>query len=292
MRLTLHLGAYGTDGGLIARWISDNREVFAQRGAVAPPPRVFLSRLSETLDADRDADPHAREEGLLRALGANGQRRWMMVSAPGLLGGVPDIVAPDGFYVKDVARRLFGIRSLFPRCKMTVLLSLRRPSAMIPALMPGDPDAAAALLPMLSGETLPWARLVELIRQEIPQAQVVVWRHEDLAELWPEILSRVVGPERPIARNGLLDFAAIGLNEEARVRLKKYLDVSPPATAGQWRQVARVFGDRYGRETLPDPAEGLPGWARVELARLDRGYDTEWNDITGLSGVTALSPSN
>lgn len=291
MQLILHVGAHGTDGGRFARWISDNRPIFAQRGAVAPPPRLFLSRLSEALDTGRDADPLDREEGLLRGLGASGARRWMMVSAPGLLGGVTDVIAPEGFYVKDVARRLFGVRSLFPRSKVTVLVSVRRPSAVIPAMLPQDPDAVADLLPKLSSETLPWARLIGLIRQEMPQAQIVAWRHEDLADLWPDVLSRFVGPERPIARNGLLEFAAIGLNEEARVRLKKYLEVSPPATAGQWRQVARVFGDRYGRDTPADPTAGLPGWVQVELARLDRGYETEWTDIAGLAGINALTAS-
>ena len=115
MRLVLHIGAHGTDGGLIAGWIARNRDALAAQGIAAPPPRLFLQRLSAALDEGRDAEPLAREEALLRGLGASGQRLRMVVSAPGLLGSAADVLSPEGFYVRDVARRLYGLGSLFPQ---------------------------------------------------------------------------------------------------------------------------------------------------------------------------------
>lgn len=299
MHLVLHIGAHGTDEGLIARWLATNAQVLAASGVVAPAPRPFLRALSQTLDVERDTDPLAREEALLRGLGASGARRRMVVSAPGLLGSVCDAVAPDGFYTRDVARRLLGLRTLFPRCRVTFLLAIRAPSGVLPALLPDD-AALPGLMPLIEADTLPWAGLVASLGRHLPQARTVVWRHEDLDRVWPDILAELVGPGRALPPAGLLDFAALQLSAEARLRLRRYLATTKPGTVGQLRQVADVFARRFGR-IGDDPAHGatafdrarfeaLPAWFQSELARLDRGYATEWDDIAGLRAVRVLDP--
>lgn len=289
MRLVLHIGAHGTDEGRIADWIARNRGGLEAEGIAAPPPRQFLARISEALDAGRDADPLAREEALLRGLGASGQRLRMVVSAPGLLGPASDVLVPEGFYARDVARRLYGLGTLFPRTRLTVLLAVRTASGLIPAILPDEPGAAEALLPLVPDETLPWSRLVRAIRQHLPRAALVVWRHEDLARVWPAVLGEIVGPAA-LPPAGLLDFAAAELNAEARLRMTRYLAEADaaPASAGQLRQVAEVFARRYGRAVPRDAAAALPGWVRHRLAELDAGYVTEWGDIAGIEGLRAL----
>ncbi|MCB1395605.1 MAG: hypothetical protein H6898_04975 [Rhodobacter sp.] len=273
---------------MIAAWMARNRAEFERQGAVVPPPRLFLSRLSEALDRGRDLDPLAREDALLRSLGASGTHRWMAVSAPGLLGAVDDVIAPEGFYVRDVARRLHGLRTLFPRCTITLMLAVRSPATMLPAILPDDPEMLASLLPMLDGDTLPWAALVATIRHHLPAAQLVAWRHENLAGVWPDILAQIVGPGRVLPPAGLLDFATLGLSAQARLRFERYCAANPPPTAGHMRQLAEAFGRRYGHARLSAPAESLPGWARTELDRLDAGYVTEWADISGRADVHTL----
>lgn len=286
MHLILHLGAHGTDEGLIARWIAQNRTALEGNGVCAPAPRDFLAAVSEALDAGRDAEPLAREDALLRRLGASGVRRWMVLSAPGLLGPASDVLSPQGFYVKDVARRLFGLHSLFPRCRITVLLAVRGANGLLPRLAPGTGESLSHDLPMLSSDTLPWAQLVAAIRHHLPRARLVVWRHEDLRQVWPDILAQINGPERILPPAGLFDFAALGLAAEARLRMRRYLAANPPGTARQLRQVADAFGSRYGFAAAADPE--VPGWVKVVLDRLDLGYRTEWDDIAGRAGVMAL----
>jgi hypothetical protein len=290
VQLVLHIGAHGTDEGLIARWLAGNATVLGAEGVCAPPPRRFLQALTQTLDRQRDTDPLAREEALLRSLGASGARRWMAVSAPGLLGPVADVIAPEGFYKRDVARRLLGLRTLFPRCRMTVLLAVRAPSGLLPAILPDDPHAIDSLMPLIDGETLPWARLVAALQRHVPQARVVVWRHEDLPRVWPDILSEIVGPGRALPPAGLFEFAAQGLSAQAQLRLRRYLATTRPGTAGQLRQVAHVFARRFGAAVEPDASRPLPEWVWHEATRLDRGYRTEWDDIAGLPGVRVLDP--
>ena len=291
MRLVLHLGAHGTDGGQIATWIARNREGFEQQGVAVPPPRLFLSSLSEALDKGRNLDPESREEALLRGLGASGQRRWMVVSAPGLLGPASGVLAPEGFYVRDVARRLHGLHSLFPRCAITLLLAVRRPSGIIPALLPDDPDDQAEALTALDGEALPWARLVASMRRHLPGARVVIWQHEDFGRVWPRVLAELTGPGRGLPPVGLMEFAAADLSAEARLRVGRYLAANPPAGAGHLAQICEAFGRRYGRTTTTgtEALTPLPGWMRQHLQRLDGGQATEWADAAGQAGVLALT---
>ncbi|GAB4264385.1 MAG: hypothetical protein Kow0013_11580 [Pararhodobacter sp.] len=292
MRLVLHIGAHGTDDGLIAGYLAQNRAALQGQGVLAPSPRAFVRRLSDVLDRERDADPRAREEALLRSFGASGQRRWLAVSAPGLLGPVTDILQPEGFYSRDVARRMLALRTLFPRCALTILLAVRAPSGFLPAILPlpdsGDTDAIGERLGALGTETLPWGQLVAALRRHLPGARFVVWRHEHLSRVWPRVLSELIGAGRGVPGAGLEAFTALGLSAEAAVRLRHYLAANPPRGAAQLAATAEVFGRRFGRAPVRDMAAAYPGWMREQFARLDQGYMTEWADIASQQGVDAL----
>lgn len=287
MRLILHLGAYGTDDGVIAAWMAQNRETFAQQGLCAPVPRAFVQAISGAL-GDQVTDPKTREEAVLRGLGASGSRRWMAVSAPGLLGSKADCITPDGFYGRDVARRLYGLSTLFPRCEVTCLLAIRRASGLLPRVLPQATEALAESLSQIGAETLPWAHLVRTIRRHLPRARLIVWRHEDFADVWPQVLAVMAGPLANAPPAGLMTLAAQGLSAEARLRLERYCATNPPATVGQLRRLGQVFAQQYGRSAALAAEAELPVWALREFDRLDRGYRTEWHDIAGQAGVTVL----
>ena len=288
MRLILHLGAHGTDDGLIAGWIARNRGALGSMGIAAPEPQDFVTRVAKALDVAAKHEPLAREEALLRGLGASARRRWMVVSAPDLLGPATDVVSAEGFYAKAVVRRLSDLHSLFPRCRITVLLAVRGASALLPRLAPQAPDFLTERLPLLALDTLPWARLVASLRHHLPHARTVIWRQEDLAQVWPAVLTQIVGPERIVPPAGLVDFAALALGAEARVRLLRYLTRNPPRRLHQLKRMAEAFGSRYGTCAPQALPETLPAWVGVELMRLDAGYGTEWDDICARDGVLAL----
>lgn len=275
---------------MLADWLAANRGYLAGQGVVAPPPGLVLARLTEALDKGRAVDPQIREEALLRGLGASGQRRWMVASVPGLLGPATAAISSDGFYARDVARRLYALRTLLPRCKITFLLGIRKPSEVVPALVAGDEALLSEFMPLIGEETLPWARLVGMVTREFPQSRVAVWRHEELAQVWPQVLGEMIGPGRSMPPRGLLEFASLGLNEEAKVRLRSYLASRPPESVRQLVQVSQVFARRFGQNASRASTESVPGWARQQLSNLDHGYETEWSDILGMKAVRAFRP--
>lgn len=289
-QLVLHVGAHGTGGGMLAGWLARNRVALEAQGLVLPPPPQFLRAISEALDKGRDDDPVLRERRLLQDLGVTGPMGRVIVSAPGLLGAGADVLAAEGFYRRDVARRLHALAVLFPETPITLLLAIDRAQVVIPALLPDEPGAAEIVMAGITEETLPWARLAHAIRGQLPRAGLVIWRNDAHAEVWPRILRALVGPDVVLPVVGLFDLAARGLGAEARLRAQRYLTGNPPGSARQLRDVVTAFGKRFGTQTPEDPTRDLPGWLRERLAGLDRGYATEWADLAGMAGVTCLHP--
>lgn len=292
MELVFHLGAYATDEGQIAGWLAQNADTLQRQGLAVPVPRRFLAQISQALAAhgpDGPAPP-AREEAVLRALGLGSEgRQRLVVSAPGLLGPASQVIAPEGFYIKDVARRIYGLRVLFPRARLHFLLAVRSADGFLPALLAQMPeDAADGLLPLLDDDILPWSLLVSTLRRHAPAATLTVWRHEDLPGVWPQVLAALTGPGRRVPIEGMMDFATMGLSAQGRQRAAHYLRANPPGDAARLQKVMALFSDRFGHEVGPGADVPLPDWARQHLARLARSYETEWADIASLDGVRAL----
>lgn len=291
MELVFHLGAHGTDAGQIAGWLEQNAPALQAQGLIVPAPRRFLAQISQALAAhgpDGPAPP-AREEALLAALGLGGGRRRLVVSAPGLLGPAGQVIAPEGFYIKDVARRIYGLRVLFPRARLHFMLAVRGADGFLPALLSRMPDGAAEqLLPLLDDDILPWSLLVSTLRRHAPAAALTVWRHEDLPQVWPQVLAGLTGPGRRVPITGIMEFAAMGLTAQAREHAGRYLAANPPGDAARLQKVMALFADRFGRQAGPAADNSLPEWAQQHITRLARSYDTEWADIASLEGVRAL----
>ncbi|KPQ07561.1 MAG: Hairy Orange [Rhodobacteraceae bacterium HLUCCA12] len=291
MDLVLHLGAHATDGGRIAGWLSENAETLSAQGLVLPAPRRFLALISRALaehGQDGPASP-AREAALLAELGIDDARRRLVVSAPGLLGPASQVIAPEGFYIKDVARRVYGLRVLFPRARLRFLLAVRRADGFLPALLSHlPPEAGDTLLPYLDDDVLPWSLLVETLRRHAPAAPLTVWRHEDLPKVWPQVLEALTGADAQVPVSGMTGLAVTGLSAEGRLRASRYLATNPPPDPVALQRVIAAFGARFGFDAAPQTDQAVPGWAQQHVRRLARSYETEWADIASQSGVAAL----
>ncbi|MCC5969771.1 MAG: hypothetical protein JJU15_07465 [Pararhodobacter sp.] len=291
MDLVLHLGAHATDDGRIAGWLAQNADRLEAQGLALPAPRRFLALISQGLAEHAQEGPVAQghEAALLASMGVTRERRRLVVSAPGLLGAAGQVIAPEGFYIKDVARRIYGLRVLFPRTRLHFNLAVRAADGFLPALLAQLPeDAAEAQLPHLDDDVLPWSLLVSTLRRHAPAATLTVWRHEDLPRVWPQVLATLAGPGRRVPMAGMMEFATLGLSAEGRLRASRYLTTNPPQDAAALQRVIDLFGARFGQETHTPDDSAVPNWARGHVARLTRSYETEWADIASIEGVRAL----
>ena len=280
-QVVLHLGAHATDGGRIARWLASNRAELAASGTAVVEPAHFARTISAALAAQGGAGTPDQERAMLDRL-APGARR-IVVSAPGLLGPAAHMIAPQGFYRRDVARRVHGLRLLFARCDLTLMLAVAAPSTILPTLLDlaEAPDRQTAL-GWIDDDALPWAALVGTLRQHAPAARLVVWRHEQLSRTWPEVLGLMAGGAPPLA--GVLDLVAPPMSAEGMQRLRHYLAKSPPEDPAHLQRVLLAFGLRFGTGAAA-PNDPVPGWMTARLAALDAGHALEWDDIAHVPGV-------
>ncbi len=280
MEISFHLGVHGTDQGVIAGWLRNNALALGEAGVAAPPPANVVRRFSEVVAA-QNADPAAREAALLSELAPSGAAR-IAVSAPGLLGPAGAVIDALHPYGSDAARRVYALQTLFPRTRLRFLLATRAPSQLVETLDPPTLPAPEAL----DADTLAWAGLVRMLRRIAPEGEIIVWRHEDLPRLWPEVLSALTGLEAPPV-SGVLSFLP-GLSAEARLRAERFLAANPAAGAAQVQRIASLFAEKFPRPATPAPSP-LPEWLRLRLARMDRFYETEWADLAAIEGVRVLS---
>ncbi|MCC5988816.1 MAG: hypothetical protein JJT95_14145 [Pararhodobacter sp.] len=299
----LHLGAHGTDNGTISAWLDRNAAVMVKGGTLVMPARRFLQRLSQSLADLGESPGEADRRAFGDELGLGGHITRLAVSAPALLGPLGETISAEGFYARSATRRLHALGRLLPRdVSLTLALAIARPGAIVPALLAAEepePDRGAieARLEWLPEETLPWATLVRHIRHELPRARMLVWRHESIPRIWPEVLSRLAGAgedaEMTLPVGGAEDLAMQGIADEGRQRMRDYIARKPPPTPALMQRVAAAFAQGYGR-TLPGAAGAagdgiaLPGAVRERLAQLDEGYAAQWSAIAGMDGVEAL----
>lgn len=299
----LHLGAHGTDNGSISAWLGRNAALMAKGGTLVMPARRFMPLLSQSLADLGDAPREADRRAFCDELGLGGHITRLAVSAPALLGPPEEVITAEGFYARDPTSRLHALGRLLPRnISLTLALAIARPGAVVPALLAAqDPepnrDEIEARMRWLPEETLPWATLVRQISRELPRARMLVWRHESIPRIWPDLLSRFSGAAEDSGMNlpigGAEDFAMQGIVEAGRQRMRDYIARKPPPTPALMQRVAAAFAQGYGR-TLPEGAgtEGsaiaLPGAVRERLARLDEGYAAQWSAIAGMDGVETL----
>lgn len=301
--LILHLGAHGTDDGKFAAWLEANAAMLGRDGTVAMPARQFLRLFAQSITDSGEAPGAADRRAFADELGLGGQVLRLVASVPALLGPASDVITAEGFYARDATSRLRALVRFLPEdTALTLAFAIARPGIILPALVAAPaplPDPAMIEMRMgwLHGETLPWARLVRRIRQDVPQARLMVWRHECLHQIWPEILSRLAGYAETEGRSLPVavaeEFAMQGIGAEGRRRMRRYIAEKPPPTAALMQRVAAAFAQGYGR-TADNEADiagtgvALPRRVRERLTRFDEGYAAQWSAIADMDGVEIL----
>ena len=286
--VVLHLGAHGTDEGLIARWLSLNVGALRMQGVQPLSASQMLLALTDMLGepASRDPSGHGSAPG-------GGPR--LVASVPALLGPVQEVLSPEGFYQRGIGRRIERFGAMLPHdTGVTLCLAVGSAQRVLPALLsPGEGGGAAwpearAVLP--DHATLPWADLVTRLHAQAPRARLVVWRHEDLPRVWPQVLGHLTGDAENIPVDGAGEFTMLGLSTEARTRLRRYLAAKPPPSLRLMQRVVDAFGASYGlTEAGPPPLlQHLPEALQARLIALDEGYAEEVSRLAALEGVTLL----
>ena len=133
-----------------------------------------------------------------------------------------------------------------------------------------------------------WSGLLEVVRDAFPDAELILWRHEDFGALSQRIIQNLCGPD--IDTGKLVEPKRSRGRPSASHRAVQELLIEISRVGGDAGLEKRVeIQERYPRgKEYP----GYDPWAEHERDHLMRTYARDMEEIAKMSGVTILEPED
>jgi len=295
LQVTYHIGVHATEGDRLLACLSANAAQLSRKGVVVAPPDRFRPAARDAMLAARGVPGSAASQDALRAaMGVRGVPARLVLSSESLLC-VPRRSVEAGKLYPIVRERARWMRALFPDAGARICVAVRNPVTWLPAVHARfrAEVSLAQWLDAVSLRELSWARYVAALHEAVPDAEIVIWCHEDAPLVWKDVLAAMIGPEGDATdletaseRTGDL------LPPLAAERLDAYL-AACPEPAG--RQEARIaFLERFApREATTEPCR-LPRHEDVSMPQIVRditeGYERDLAALHTCTEVRLLRP--
>ncbi|MDO5705045.1 MAG: hypothetical protein Q4G49_08240 [Paracoccus sp. (in: a-proteobacteria)] len=284
MQVAYHIGVHGTDGDRMLKTLLNNRGwLLTNRTEVVTPNRhrgVFEEALA-ALNGGA-ATPEMEDIMLDAVLDSDDPRRVIFTSASFL--GVPArAVGPEGLY-PQIGARIAALANLFPSATAEFLVAIRNPATLIPDVVALHGGDYGSLMGGVDPLTLTWLPTVQRMAAGAQGRRLVVWCHEDVPLIWPDVVRLVGGiPDDAPLPGGLLYLHEI-LGDQGLRELRAAL-AGRNLSVGERRD---LYSDHLQRNALPEMVEQeitLPGWTQETVDQISARYYDDLAQIAALSGV-------
>ncbi|WP_410216668.1 hypothetical protein [Paracoccus sp. (in: a-proteobacteria)] len=291
MQMVFHLGVHGTDGDRMLKTLLNNRAVLQKAGTEVVTPNRHRGIFDEALKSlgGGTATPEM-EQIMLDAILDSDEPQRVVMSTPTFMGAPGRAVGREGLY-PQMGLRAAALSRLFPSARTEFFLALRNPATLLTEVLPqfaggGYDNLMQGCDPL----NLRWRVPVQQLVRAAQGRRIVLWCHEDVPLIWPEVV-RMVGnmaPEVPLS-GGLLYMHEI-VGDLGIARLRDAMAGHDRLTVAQRRQ---IWGDMIGTHAQPDTldqAVDLPGWTQETVDQVTAHYHADLGEIAVLPGVEFLLP--
>lgn len=291
MKIAFHLGVHTTDGDRMVRTLVNNRASLAKSRTEIVPQNRHQGIFEEALKALQGgkATPDMEQIMLDSVLEQDDTER-MVCSSPAFLGAASRALGPEGLY-PSAGTRIRALNSLFPSAETEYFIALKNPATLVGDLLSrASPRDLEALTEDAGPARLSWLATVQNIAQAAQGRRLVLWCHEDVPLIWPDV-ARLVGgiaPEGELS-GGLLYMHEL-LGDQGLGHLRKAL-----ATQDQMTVTARrkIYAEQLAQHALPGMADQpieVPGWSQETVDAVTQRYHWEINQIAVLPEVEFVLP--
>lgn len=290
MQMVFHLGVHGTDGDRLLKTLLNNRAWLLQHGTEVVPPARHRGLFEEAMMAlnGGQATPEMQHIMLDAMLDSEAPHRVLM-SSPLLLGAAARAVGAEGLY-PQIGTRITGLANLFPQAQSEFFLAIRNPAVLLTKLLPQIPGGYEAMMQGSQPQQLRWRDTIRRLVAAARGRRVVVWCHEDVPMIWPELV-RLTGdmpPEAPMA--GALLYLHELLGDAELARLREALGARDQLTIAQRRQITAEILHRHILPHALDEDISLPGWTQDTVDQVTDNYHADVAEIAVLPGVEFIMP--
>ncbi|MCF3972400.1 hypothetical protein [Paracoccus salsus] len=290
MQMVFHLGVHGTDGDRLLKTLLNNRAWLLRNRTEVISPARHRGLFEEAIMAlnGGPATPGMQQIMLDAMLESDAPQRVVM-SSPTLLGTPGRAIGPEGLY-PHIGNRAAALANLFPQAQSEFFVAIRNPAVLLPKLMHLTSGDYESLMQGCAPGNLRWRDTIRRLASAAQGRRVVVWCHEDVPLIWPELV-RLAGdmpPESPLS--GALLYMHELLGDDGLDKLRTALGGHDQLTIRQRRQICAEI---LQTDILPDIAEedvNLPGWTQELVDETTETFRADVAEIAVLPGVEFVLP--
>ncbi|MFC0200137.1 hypothetical protein [Paracoccus rhizosphaerae] len=291
MQVAFHMGVHGTDGDRLLKTLLNNRAALRQAGTEVVTPNRHRGLFEEAVKSlnGGTATPEM-EQIMLDAMLHSDDPKRVVMSTPTFMGAPGRAVGHEGLY-PQMGMRAAALGRLFPSAKTEYFVALRNPATLLSEVLPqfsgsGYDDLMQGCHPL----QLRWRTTIQGLVRAAQGRRIVLWCHEDVPLIWPEVV-RLVGalpPEVPLT-GGLLYLHDL-LGDLGIARLRDAMAGRDQMSVPQRRQ---LYGEVLATHALPDALDqviDLPGWDQDLVDQVTAAYRADVAEIAVLPGVEFILP--
>ena len=291
MQIVYHLGVHCTDGDRMLKTLLNNRSWLVEKQTEVVTPNRHRGLFEDALMAlgGGPATPDM-EEIMLDAILESDDPRRVIFSTPTFLGAPSRAIGPQGLY-PGAAARVAALRNLFPSAESEFFISLKNPATLIAELI--ETEEGHDYIKLASGTDptkLSWLKVMQDIASAVQRRRLVIWCHEDVPLIWPDVVRLVAGMPSDAPLSGGLLYMHELLGDKGLARLRGALSARDQMTIASRRE---VYAARLAEDALPgvlDQTVQIPGWTQQTVNDVTARYREEIGQIAVLPGVEFILP--
>lgn len=291
MQMAFHMGVHATDGDRMLKTLLNNRNWLMSDGTEVVTPgrhRGLFEEASEALNGGR-ASPET-EQVLLDALCEHDGTGRLVMSTSTFLGA-PGRVCGQGRLYPQIGARAAGLRALFPSAECEFFLALRNPATLISDILPQFAGGGyEALMQGCDPMNLRWRDAVLRLLDATRGARVVLWCHEDVPLIWPEVVRLVGNIPADVPLSGALLYIHELLGEPGLAQLREAMSGQDQMTIARRRALHAELLTRHAGPHLVEQEIQLPGWSQQTVDAVTAQYHADLAEIAVLPGVEFILP--
>lgn len=291
MQMVFHMGVHTTDGDRLLKTLLNNRSALQKAGTEVVTPNRHRGMFDEALKSlNGGTSTPEMEQIMLDAMLDSDDTSRVVMSTPTFMGAPGRAVGQEGIY-PQMAPRAAALARLFPSAQAEFHIALRNPATLLTDVLPQVANGNyTALMQGCHPHQLRWRVTIQNLVRAAQGRRMVLWCHEDVPLIWPEVLRLVGGlPQNVPLAGGLLYMHEI-LGDVGIARLRDAMGGQDQISVTQRRQ---IYSDVLTSHALPgmlDQVIELPGWTQEIVDQVTENYRSDIAEIAVLPGVEFVLP--
>ena len=290
--MVFHLGVHCTDGDRLLKTLLNNREWLLRNGTEIVTPNRHRGLFEEALMALNGgrATPEM-EQIMLDAMLTSEAPRRIVTSTPTFMGAPGRVCGRNEGLYPQMGARASALTNLFPQAQSEFFLAIRNPATLLSEVLPiftgGGYDK---LMQGNRPEDLRWRDAIRRLVRSVPGRRIVIWCHEDVPLIWPEIV-RLVGKmpaDAPLL--GAQIYMQEILGEAGLIKLQEALGDRDQLSVAQRRQIYADILTQHAPAEAMEQEVTLPGWTQETVDEVTENYRADVAEIAVLPGVEFILP--